>query len=113
MQINLCYHLYGNISDTTEWLQVENTILKYENNELCSILSVQKQRLSGKSVVLHRQIVVSIEELQAKLAECEATTKAKKKQRIKKYWENATPRLDQLDQPPPVATRDKSIEGLT
>jgi hypothetical protein len=72
------------LSSIAEYLHVENFILGHENVELKQLVNKQKERTSGKRLILKGRIVVSTEEVYQKLAEAEKMTGERKTKKCKR-----------------------------
>ena len=66
----------------SERLQADNIILRTENKEMLERQEKQKERQSGKRLILKGKVVISTEEVRKALADAEAATKAKKKRKM-------------------------------
>ena len=67
------------LASTTEWLFVENAILRLELKKYMDMLGSRKARKIGKRLTLKEQIVISMEEILKVIEEAEATTQNKQK----------------------------------
>ena len=65
------------LTHTTERLHAENSILKYNYQELHTVVSARKERLTGKKVVLKGRNLVSTEKIHKAVVECELATAIK------------------------------------
>jgi len=69
------------LSEISERLQSENTILRQELKELRDVNGQCKERQSGKRLILKGKFPVSTEEVRKAFAETEKTKEKKKKEK--------------------------------
>ena len=69
------------LSRIAEHLHADNSVLRWENAELKSVISTWKERLSGKHIILKGKFIVTTEAIHKGLAAAERKTK---KTRVKK-----------------------------
>ena len=73
------------LTDTTERLRVQISILQREKNDLKEVVAARKQRTKGKRIVLEGKVMISLPEIQRAVANAEKgnSSKAHKKEMLR------------------------------